>query len=489
MTTTGAEERKRIREKRLQKRKRNRKLIGISLCILFIVVACITIISCFGDDTYRSEKEFKEHVSYCFSKNDYHRVKDVQGENTIIAYGDPLSVALKYPKTGNSVTDAYLKDVAESVQEDFYKEYDDVEDEEKYLKLMDYAIYESPKSAISVVLIQEDQQKIDGEMVTIDTEVHSYNFSTKTGSVLTGVQIFNTDYREFVSEYLQNYFEKMYEQKLVEGYEDEIKVSGDTLNNFALTDYGASFFFQPGTILDKEEGFVQVEIPYTDLDGTIREDVVSRAIDPERPMVALTYDDGPYPKTGNRILDCLEKNGVVATFFEVGKNVKNFPEVTKREAELGMEIGNHSWSHPELTDLKKKEIKSEISKTNEEIKDATGEFPTLLRPPYGSVDDKVLKAADMPAILWSVDTLDWKSRKAKSVVKVIKKVEEKDGLDGRVVLMHSIYESTAEATEEIVPWLLEQGYQLVTVSEMLEYRYDTEPKDGKLYGYDYFYAD
>jgi peptidoglycan/xylan/chitin deacetylase (PgdA/CDA1 family) len=171
----------------------------------------------------------------------------------------------------------------------------------------------------------------------------------------------------------------------------------------------------------------------------------------------------------------------------LGQNVKKYPKVVQRKAQLGMELGSHTWSHPNLLELKKKEIKTEISKTNNALVDACGQSASVFRPPYGNVDDKVLETVDMPAVLWSVDTLDWKSRKSKSVVSVVKKVEKEDGLDGRVILMHSLYPSTAKATEILVPWLKKKGYQLVTVSELLQYRYNENPQDGKLYGYGYFY--
>jgi peptidoglycan/xylan/chitin deacetylase (PgdA/CDA1 family) len=151
-----------------------------------------------------------------------------------------------------------------------------------------------------------------------------------------------------------------------------------------------------------------------------------------------------------------------------------------------MEIGNHSWSHLDLKKkgVTKRAIKKQVKRTNKELFKACGHEPTLFRPPYGNTNSKVEKNAGLPLVLWSVDTLDWKSRKAKRVERVVKGVKN---LDGRVILMHSLYDSTARATEKLVPWLLKEGYQLVTVSELLEYRYNEAPKAGKLYGYGYFY--
>lgn len=489
MTDSMMQQRKRKREYMARRKKKLKRRIGIVVGIVCVIVAVVLCLNFFSDDTYSSEEELKEYATACYNDNDYHRINEVEGEVEETSYGEPLSIAVRYPKTGNSVTDTYLEDVVQSLESDFNKKYQDVEDDAKILDLVDYSIYQSPKKVRSVILIEEEQAISKGDVTINQETAHAYNFSTETGGTVSGIQMFNIGYKDFISKYLEEYLQDNYKGKLIDGYEDVIKSAESTLNEFALIERGVLFLFQPGTVLEEEKGIVQVLIPYDDLEGVIRDEINFRAIDPSKPMVALTYDDGPNAKTSNRILDCLEKHGVVATFFEVGRNVKTFPEVVQRESELGMEIGNHSWSHPQLTKLSKKEIKKEITKTNNVIKDACGQYPTLLRPPYGSTDETVQKIANLPTILWSVDTLDWKSRKSKSVIKVIKKEEKKNGLDGKVILMHSIYDSTAKATEQIVPWLQEKGYQLVTVSELLEYRYNEKPKKGKLYGYDYFYID
>lgn len=490
MTTSASiEQRRRRREYKKRRKKKIKKLIGIAIGILVLIVIALSLVNFFSDDTYNSEEELKEYVSECYSENDYHRVSTLEGEEEQLSYGEPLSIAARYPQIGNSVSDTYLSDAVNDLEQNFKKKYQDIEDDAKALDLIDYSVYQSPKKVNSVVLVEEEQKILKDEVTVEGMIAHAYNFSSETGGMVSGIQMFNVGYKDTISKYIDEYLQDKYDDKLLEGYQEYIKSSNDTLNEFALIEQGVLFLFQPGTILDKEEGIVEVLIPYKDLEGVIREKINFRAIDPSKPMVALTYDDGPNSKTSNRILDCLEKNGVVATFFEVGRNVKNFPEVVKRESELGMEIGSHSWSHPELTKLTKKELRKELTKTNDAIKAACGQYPTLLRPPYGSSDETVEKIANVPVILWSVDTLDWKSRKAKSVVKVIKNVEKEDGLDGRVILMHSIYDSTAKATEQIVPWLQKKGYQLVTVSELLQYRYNETPQKGKLYGYGYFYVE
>lgn len=192
----------------------------------------------------------------------------------------------------------------------------------------------------------------------------------------------------------------------------------------------------------------------------------SKKIDPSKPMIALTYDDGPHTPVTNRILDALEKVGGRATFFVVGDRVSSRVEVMKRASAMGCSIQNHSWDHPNLTKLSAAKIQNQIDSCDKAIKKAIGISPTLMRPVGGAVNDTVRKAVVHPMILWSIDTLDWKNRNASSVYNnVIGKVR-----DGDIVLMHDLYTSTAEASEKIIPKLVDQGYQLVTVEELAYYK-------------------
>ncbi len=199
-------------------------------------------------------------------------------------------------------------------------------------------------------------------------------------------------------------------------------------------------------------------------------------IDPKKKMVALTYDDGPYTQVTNRILDALEENNGRATFFVVGSRVSTYKDCIKREVALGCEIGNHTYNHTILTSVGSSTIKSEISKTNKAVKKITGQAPVIVRTPGGAVNSTVKANIGYPMFNWSVDTLDWKNRNSSSVVSSIKN----NVRDGSIVLMHDLYGSTATATEEIVPWLVKNGYQLVTVSELMAVK-GIDLKDGELY--------
>lgn len=193
--------------------------------------------------------------------------------------------------------------------------------------------------------------------------------------------------------------------------------------------------------------------------------VLLRKIDKNKKMVALTYDDGPSIYTP-RILKTLKENNSVATFFVVGNRVPMYSDTVKKAYDMGCEIGNHTYEHKSLPNLSETEVKRQISKTNKEVKKAIGEKPVVMRPTGGATNTHIKKWVGMPSIIWSVDTLDWKTRNADSTRRaVLNRVK-----DGDIVLMHDLYSATATASETIIPELVRRGYQLVTVSELAECR-------------------
>lgn len=187
-------------------------------------------------------------------------------------------------------------------------------------------------------------------------------------------------------------------------------------------------------------------------------------IDPDKPMMALTFDDGPGERT-NELLDVLEKYDAHATFFMQGKNVTTYKKEIKRMKELGCELGNHSYDHPQLT-LESDGGAGQIGKTNELLKEVCGSAATVMRPPYGAINDAVRASVGMPMILWNIDTLDWKTMNTQMTIDNV--LQNAD--DGDIVLMHDIHSPSVDAAIELIPKLISNGYQLVTVSEMAEAR-------------------
>lgn len=203
----------------------------------------------------------------------------------------------------------------------------------------------------------------------------------------------------------------------------------------------------------------------------------SSKVNSKKPMVALTFDDGPNGTVTPKILDVLEKYGVVATFFDLGTCMKSYPKVSQRAEKIGCEVESHTYAHSNLATLSVNQLQSDMSKAEKIYKQTLGHNPKLVRPPYGSVNARVKSTIKYPLINWDIDTLDWKSRNKNSIMKEIRKFKD---YDGRVILMHGIYTSTLDAVKILIPELQKKGYQFVTVSEMAEYK-GVKLKAGKLY--------
>lgn len=200
-------------------------------------------------------------------------------------------------------------------------------------------------------------------------------------------------------------------------------------------------------------------------------------------MVALTFDDGPDPVYTDEILDVLERCGARATFFEVGEKLRDVPGALEREEALGCEVGSHSYSHQKFSKIGGGEALADMEASDAAFTEVLGRVPELLRPPYGAWN-AALDGTGYAAVTWSVDPADWQCRDAGEIVSFLQGLE----LDGQVVLLHSLYESTVEAVEVLVPWLQEQGYELVTVSELMERRFGAGPEPGHLYDAHFFWS-
>ena len=185
-----------------------------------------------------------------------------------------------------------------------------------------------------------------------------------------------------------------------------------------------------------------------------------------RKVVALTFDDGPNPATTNQALDTLSKYGIKATFFVLGKNVSGNEEILKRMKADGHVIGNHSWSHPVLSKLSLDEAKKQITDTEDALTKVLGSSSKLMRPPYGAITDDIRNSLDLSFIMWDVDSLDWKSKNETAILTEVQRQVK----NGSIILMHDIHVETVHALPKVIDYLKEQGYEFVTVPEMLHSR-------------------
>lgn len=180
-------------------------------------------------------------------------------------------------------------------------------------------------------------------------------------------------------------------------------------------------------------------------------------------MVALTFDDGPDPKTTPQALDILKKYGAKATFFMVGQNIAGNEAIVKRVHNEGHQIGIHTWDHPVLTKLPLESAQKEILDTQTAINNVIGIKPTITRPPYGAINATIQNSVDQSFIMWNVDSLDWKTRNTKAIMQEIAKTQP-----GSIILMHDIHQTSIDALPSVLEYLKSNGYTLVTVDELLE---------------------
>lgn len=181
------------------------------------------------------------------------------------------------------------------------------------------------------------------------------------------------------------------------------------------------------------------------------------------PEVALTFDDGPSPKYTPLLLDGLKERNVRATFFLLGKNVKENQELVQRMQAEGHLLGNHTYNHVQLNKIPETTARQEILKTNNEIYEATGKYPEYMRPPYGAWKKNMELCVEMLPVFWDIDTLDWKSQNVDAILKAAGEEPE----DGSIILMHDEYQTSVEAALLLIDRLKEKGYEFVTVDKLI----------------------
>ena len=294
---------------------------------------------------------------------------------------------------------------------------------------------------------------------------------------------------EGFSEYAVYLFDFLRAQSQTEALKD--KVDSGKLEAFLAGD-GVFSSFQPeeegvrvtldATNLLKEGETDELLIPDCYFDGSIVEKIANRwkeyrPAQPGEKVIALTFDDGPSTANTTQVLDVLETYQAKATFFVAGHRISNSTgKVLKRIVDLGSQIGNHSFSHANFHLLTMEGIMEEINRTQELVYNATGIYPTCLRPPYGNLKKELVAQTGMYAILWNEDTLDWQHRNTQLLIDTVLA----DASSGDIILMHDIHKTTTDAVEAIVKGLLEQGYRLVTVEELFDLR-NQEPQGFKYY--------
>lgn len=185
------------------------------------------------------------------------------------------------------------------------------------------------------------------------------------------------------------------------------------------------------------------------------------------PYLALTFDDGPHPAHTPRLLNILRSHNVKATFYVTGQNAARYPHLIKRMINEGHEIGNHTYTHPNLTKLSDAQVRSQLNRSVSAITNATGVKPRTMRPPYGALTSRqrswIHAEYGYPIIFWDVDPMDWKDRNSSIVSsRLINRAR-----NGSILLLHDIHSTSVAAVPSTINALLNKGFKFVTVSQIL----------------------
>ncbi|MGM9924386.1 MAG: polysaccharide deacetylase family protein [Bacillus sp. (in: firmicutes)] len=452
-------------------------------------------------ETLNNYRNNDEHVQTYIKDSKY---PDLEIESEIGEYDD-YKYAIHFPRTEQEDINKVIKQLVTDHKQAFIDKASHIETDSGYFSelLLDYNVTNLSDHILSIVFTSSET--IYGEDNT--KNVYTLNFDRKSGKQIDLKSLLNDeDSLEKIARLSQDKI--LQDSKAMELSSTSQVMEGTTpeLANFKAYSFSNNtmdIYLKEDQIGPKEMGTYKVQLSLHDLNGILKESYIQSlelkvsnetallsnttankddkqdqaALSPGVKYVAITFDDGPHHILTPRILDILKKYDAKATFFVLGNRVEYYPEIVKRTAEEGHEIGNHSWSHPKLTSLKPEELTKQINKTSNAVEKITGKPATILRPPYGAFNEAVKKAGNGPIVNWSVDTLDWQNH-SKELVKRNVRLNTKNG---SIILMHDIQQATADALEDILAYLSKEGYHFVTVSQLLQLSDAPEKYAGHVY--------
>lgn len=390
---------------------------------------------------------------------------------------DDGTVAIFYPEFEDEELNQKINQIKEEIKAE-------LSIEEKEEIKVDYTLKKVNDAYISVLFDVTNNQNSD-------VIYYSRLFDADTFEEISAENLFDQTLLRKVSSKLRTQLKKMESMSdtayTLDFYE-ATSSKAEHFDTFLLTEERIDFVFSsnaygnhPSLILsfdlDQVSSSIDLNLQIEPNSSTVLE-FNDRYVDPNRPMIAITFDDGPVKKYMPHLIEIFEHYGQAATFFMVGNRIAGNEDLIRELVVNGNEASSHSYSHPNLNKLSGDTLDFELNETARIIQEATYGCYTMktYRAPYGNLNDKVRVASSYPFIGWSIDTLDWKTRDTQSNIDAIMNHVE----DGDIILMHELYQSSVEAVETVVPLLIEQGYQLVTVSELMEAK-GIEMQAGEVY--------
>lgn len=397
-------------------------------------------------------------------------------------------VSIEYPITSNSKINKLIARAIDRADSDFrYASSSTITFDRPMTETISYQVTHNNSAALSIIVnIKQDMHGAHPVSLTL-----FWTFDKESGEVISLDNL--TEKSEEATKAIVAAAQRDVAQTIKQRHQPEANleemITKETLANFTITDDGNTLAWPIGqaSLLPSAYGELTIKVPATAVAKYLQNPTAQKLANFPRPpepkpeptptpaapapapatgnkVIALTFDDGPGPHTAH-LLDILDQYGAKATFFLIGSKVSGQASVVRSIQARGHQLGNHSWSHPELPKLSVDQIAGEIDRTNEAIRQATGVKPSILRPPYGAVNGVVLeqiRARGMSSILWSVDTRDWADRNSQ----IVCSRAVAGAHPGAVILMHDIHQTSVNAVPCILSSLKQQGYSFVTIQRL-----------------------
>lgn len=376
-----------------------------------------------------SKDDLSEYKTYDKNNKDYGEVEHFEeDENGYLE-------SYFYPTTKHKEIDKSINTYIEKLKKD--------KKQEDYIYKVDYKSYQTFENYISIVF---ENKTFNADDKLINTNYHSINYNLKDKQTLGLIDVFRSDYKI------------------------QLKIQDNT--SFVILEDGIQLNEQKEKRLIKYEdnkkfiGLQDKKIPSLFQSERVKP-APPQKIDPDKPMIAFTFDDGPNTAFSNQIMDAFKKVDGRATFFMLGNRVGGESDTIKRMVEEGHQLGNHSFNHLNLAKQSNDVIHSQFFDTQDLIYAACGYESTAFRPPYGEESQSMKDMIPYDMTMWNVDSIDWKHKKDKEAIKkeVLPFVK-----DGSVILLHDIYKTSADAIDDLLPELKKAGYQFVSIDDLKKYR-------------------
>jgi len=450
--------------------------------LLLLVVTAIGILFCFHSKQPPAQRPtVLEDEKYYFTDSRYAGIRS----KFVTRDTKHEKVSIEYPITGNSKINKLIARTIDRADGDFRHTATNAPTFDRPMtETISYQVTHNNSLALSIIVnIKQDMHGAHPVSLT-----HFWTFDKKSGEVIDLDNLTEKSeeaIKAIVAAARNNINETIKQRRQTELDLNET-ITQETLSNFVIIDGGNSLAWPIGqaSLLPSAYGEMTIKVPIAAVAKYLQNPTARKLANIPKPpepkptpapaaptaansggkVIALTFDDGPGPYTA-QLLDILDQHGAKATFFLIGSKVSAQADVLRRMHARGHQLGNHSWSHPELPKLPIDQIAGEIDRTNEAIRQATGVKPSILRPPYGAVNGVVLeqiRARGMSSILWSVDTRDWADRNSQ----IVCSRAVAGAHPGAVILMHDIHQTSVGAVPCILSALKQQGYSFVTIQRL-----------------------